>query len=125
MAEPYSPTSYGRIKPVTEVPADSIATAARGTTMTFPEHWQAMIEHYDTMPEQTYTWASQIKPEAPQHEPPVTEIRPTLEPVAPERELADLDTTKFHTHWSPEVDHQLMNSRTIPQHSSRPEGPRL
>lgn len=35
------------------------------------------------------------------------------------------DTTKFHTHWSPEVDYQLLNSRTIPQHSSRPEGPRL
>lgn len=33
--------------------------------MTFPEHWQAMIEHYDTMPEQAYTWVSQIKSEAP------------------------------------------------------------
>ena len=93
--------------------------------MVFPEHWQSMIEHYDTMPEQTCTWASQIKPEAPQHEPQSTEIRPTPKPDAPERELADLDTTQRHTHWSPEVDQQLMNSRTIPQHSSRPEGPRL
>ena len=113
------------IKPVTEVPMDSIATAPRENVMTFPAHWQAMIEHYDTMPEQTYTWASQIKPEAPQHDPQTTEIRPAPKPAAPEPELADLDTTKFHTHWSPEVDHQLMNSRTIPQHSSRPEGPRL
>ncbi|GAA3139661.1 hypothetical protein GCM10020255_015850 [Rhodococcus baikonurensis] len=63
--------------------------------------------------------------EASQHESQSTQVRPTPTPVAPERELADLDTTKFHTHWSPEVDHQLMNSRTIPQHSSRPEGPRL
>ena len=84
-----------------------------------------MLEHYDTMPEQIYTWASPIKPAAPQHEPQSTEIRPTPKPAAPERELADLDTTKFHTHWTPEVDHQLINSRTIPEHSSRPEGPRL
>ena len=74
-----------------------------------------MLEHYDTMPEQAYTWVSQIKSDAPQHETPATEIRPTLIPAAPERELADLDTTKFHTHWSPEVDYQLMNGRTIPQ----------
>jgi cell filamentation protein len=113
------------IKPVTEVPADSIATAPRGSAMTFPEHWQAMIEHYDTMPEQTYTWASQIKSEAPQDYPQSIEIRPTRKPAVPGRELADLDTTKFHTHWSPEVDHQLMNSRTIPQDGSREEGPRL
>lgn len=84
-----------------------------------------MIEHYDTMPEQTYTWSSQIKHEAPQHVPQSSEVRPTPKPPSPERELADLGTTKFHTHWSPEVDHQLMNGRTIPQHSSRPEGPRL
>ncbi len=84
-----------------------------------------MIEHYDTMPEQTYTWASQIKSEAPQDYPQSIEIRPTRKPAVPGRELADLDTTKFHTHWSPEVDHQLMNSRTIPQDGSREEGPRL
>ncbi|WCT05797.1 hypothetical protein [Rhodococcus qingshengii] len=107
------------------MPADSIAAAPRDTAMTLPGHWQAMIEHYDTVPEQTYTWASQIKTEAPQHGPQSTEIRPAPMPAAPERELADLDTTKFHTHWRPEVDHQLMNSRTIPQHSSREEGPRL
>ena len=93
--------------------------------MTLEEHWQATHEHYDSMPEHTYTGASQIKPEAPQHEPQSIGIRPTPKPAAPKRELADLDTTKFHTHWSPEVDHQLMNSRTIPQHSSRPERPRL
>lgn len=84
-----------------------------------------MIEHYDTMPEQAYTWASRIKSEAPQHDPQPFEIRSTPKPAAPERELADLDTIKFHTHWSPEVDYQLVNSRTIPQHSSRPEVPRL
>ncbi|NHE67690.1 hypothetical protein G9U53_25565 [Rhodococcus sp. D-46] len=52
--------------------------------MTFPEHWQAMIEHYGTMSEQAYTWVSQIKSEAPQHEPPATEIRSTPKPAAPE-----------------------------------------
>ncbi|NMM91071.1 hypothetical protein B2J88_43330 [Rhodococcus sp. SRB_17] len=113
------------IKPIDEIPNSTIAETPRTTDMTLENHWQAMLEHYDSMPEQTYTWESQIKPEAPQQNPKPIEIRPITKPAAPERELADLDTTKFHTHWSPEIDHQLMNSRTIPQHSSRPEGPRL
>lgn len=113
------------IKPIDEIPNSTIAETPRTTDMTLENHWQAMLEHYDSMPEQTYTWESQIKPEAPQQNPKPIEIRPIAKPAAPERELADLDTTKFHTHWSPEIDHQLMNSRTIPQHSSRPEGPRL
>ncbi|MDV6278621.1 hypothetical protein R3Q06_35125 [Rhodococcus erythropolis] len=93
--------------------------------MTFPQHWQAMIEHYDTMPEQAYVWAIQVKLEASQQNPNPIEVRPTPNPPAPERELADLDTTTFSTHWSPEAEHQLVSSRTVTQRGSRPEGSRL
>lgn len=74
--------------------------------MTFPQHWQAMIEHHETTPEQTYTWANWIKTKAPQQNPTPVEIRPTPKLGAPERKLADLDTTKFHIHWRPDADHQ-------------------
>jgi cell filamentation protein len=69
------------IKPVAEVPPESIATVPRASTMTFPQHWQAMIEHYDTMPDQAYTWARQIKPEVPQHEPAIDRTPPRILPA--------------------------------------------
>lgn len=77
------------------------------SAMTFPQHWHAMIEHHETTPEQTYTWANWIKTKAPQQNPTPVEIRPTPKLGAPERKLADLDTTKFHIHWRPDADHHM------------------
>ncbi|WP_372450840.1 Fic/DOC family protein [Rhodococcus qingshengii] len=46
------------IKPVTEGPPVSTASASREDSRSFRDHWESMLAHYDTTPEQAYSWPS-------------------------------------------------------------------